>query len=278
MRKNGITLVLVLLFVLGMGMLIYPSISNYWNMSNQSKLIVSYDNNAEGLESQEQKRLLEEARTYNKELSEKGISWKLSDAEKIEYEKMLRMADSEIMSYIDIPRIDCKLPIYHGTDTPNLQSGAGHLMGSSLPVGGKGSHCVIAGHRGLPNSILFTNLDKLTEGDVFYLYTMGEKLAYEVDQIRIVEPTDFSYLQIEEGEDLCTLVTCTPKDVNTHRLLVRGHRISTLEDTIQITDEANTKSTALVALFISVPLLFVALLAMYIKNRLLYHKKQVFRC
>lgn len=263
---------MAVLFAVGLCLLLYPTVTQSWNTSRQSKLIISYDQNTEGIESQRQKKLLEEARAYNQRLGETGICQSLSEAETLEYEKMLRMGDTGMMSYIEIPRIDCKLPIYHGTDNPSLQSGTGHLAGSSLPVGGASSHCVIVGHRGLPDATLFTNLDKLEEGDVFYLYTLGETLAYEVDQIRIVEPTDFSYLQIEEGEDLCTLVTCTPKDVNTHRLLVRGHRILTLADTIHITEEASAKDTGLVALILTVLLLLVALPAMHIRNKRTYQK------
>ena len=155
-------------------------------------------------------KLWNEAVAYNAKLAETGIQWTMTDEEKKQYNEYLKVDDSGIMGYIDIPVIDCSLPIYHGTDESVLQIAIGHIEGSSLPVGGAGSHCVISGHRGLPSARLFTDLDKLVEGDIFILHTLDATLTYEVDQIRIVEPTDLSDLQIEEGKDLCTLVTCTP--------------------------------------------------------------------
>lgn len=260
MKKKGIIVLLTALFLLGFCLLIYPVFSHYWNDANQSKLIVSYENNMEGLTDQKEKKLFEEASAYNKRLSKKADRWNLSEKEVEEYTNCLSMDGSEVMSYIDIPALNCQLPIYHGTEDGLLQAGAGHLMGSSLPVGGEGSHCVIAGHRGLSNAALFTDLDKLSKGDMFSIYTLGEELVYEVDQIRIVEPDDFSYLQIEEGMDLCTLVTCTPKDVNTQRLLVRGHRVHSPDEEYHITKEAVEKDPDTVAAVLCIPLLFLSLL------------------
>ncbi len=250
---------LTALFLLGVCLMLYPVFSHYWNNANQAKLIVSYENNTEGLIDQKEKKLFEEALDYNRRLGEKENRWNFSEEEVEEYTNCLSMDDSEVMSYIDIPAIDCQLPIYHGTNDGILQTGAGHLMGSSLPVGGEGSHCAIAGHRGLSNAALFTDLDKLSTGDVFSIYTLGEELVYEVDQIRIVEPDDFSYLQIEAEMDLCTLITCTPKDVNTHRLLVRGHRIDSPNEEYHITKEAVEKNPNTVAAVLCIPLLFLSL-------------------
>lgn len=173
--------------------------------------------------------LWEEAEQYNQEIAEIGIQWRLSDEEKEACEELLKTDSSNLISYIEIPSISCYLPIYHGTEEAVLQIGIGHITGTSLPVGGESTHCVLSGHRGLPSAKLFTDIDQLVIGDIFYLHTLDRTLEYEVDQISIVEPTDFSKLQIEEGEDYCTLVTCTPYGINTHRLLVRGHRIESTE-------------------------------------------------
>lgn len=168
--------------------------------------------------------MLESARAYNEELATCDYRWRLTDEQKADYEAQLDVTGEGVMGYVDIPKIDVELPIYHGTSEAVLTVGVGHIEGSSLPVGGVGTHAVISGHRGLPSATLFTDIDQLAEGDVFYLRVLDEVLAYEVDQILTVEPDDLSALAIEEDKDLCTLVTCTPYGINTHRLLVRGHR------------------------------------------------------
>ena len=173
------------------------------------------------------------------------------------------------MSYIEIPSIDCSLPIYHGTDEGVLQKAIGHIPGSSLPVGGKSTHCVLSGHRGLPSAKLFTDLDQLKEGDTFLLRTLDETLTYQVDQILIVEPDELEALQIEEGEDLCTLVTCTPYGVNSHRLLVRGHRIANQADasSIRVTADAVQIDPILVAPVVGVPILVILLIGLLARTR-----------
>lgn len=173
------------------------------------------------------------------------------------------------MAYIDIPVIDCSLPIYHGTDESVLQIAIGHIEGSSLPVGGEGSHCVVSGHRGLPSARIFTDLDKLVEGDIFLIHTLDATLTYEVDQIRIVEPTDLSDLQIEEGKDLCTLVTCTPYGINTHRLLVRGHRIENEEEAVEVrvSADATQVDPVQVAPFVAMPILLLLLIWVFIGKK-----------
>lgn len=179
------------------------------------------------------------------------------------------MTGSGIMGYIEIPSIDVSLPIYHGVDEAVLQIAVGHIEGSSLPVGGLSTHCVISGHRGLPSAKLFTNLDQLVEGDVFVIRVLDETLTYEVDQIRIVEPTDLSALEREEGKDLCTLVTCTPYGVNSHRLLVRGHRIENLEESnsIRVTADATLIDPVIVAPIVAVPILLILLIWLLVHYR-----------
>ena len=173
------------------------------------------------------------------------------------------------MSYIEIPNIKCSLPIYHGTDEAVLQIAVGHIEGSSLPVGGVNTHCVLSGHRGLPSAKLFSDLDKLEEGDLFMIRTLDQTLTYEVDQIRIVLPEEIDDLKIVEGEDLCTLVTCTPYGINTHRLLVRGHRVANQEDAenIRVTAEAMQVDTRIVAAFVAVPILLVLLIWLLVSTR-----------
>lgn len=176
------------------------------------------------------------------------------------------------MGYIEIPSIDCSLPIYHGTEESVLQTAIGHLEWTSLPVGGESTHCVLSGHRGLPSAKLFTNLDKLVEGDVFMLRILDEVLTYEVDQILIVEPQETAELQIVEGQDYCTLVTCTPYGINTHRLLVRGHRIDNMEEakTVHVTADAVQIEPMIVAPIVAIPILLVLFIALIIPR----HKKR----
>lgn len=225
MKKNWKVLFPALLFFMGVGLLLYPTLSNYWNSHRQAEVIAGYVENVAFSHEEEYQRLWDEAAAYNETLGEKGIHWILSDEEMERYNAYLKTDDTGIMAYIEIPGIDCSLPVYHGTGDAVLQVGAGHIEGSSLPVGGESSHCVLTGHCGLPSAKLFTDLDQMAEGDTFMVHTLERTLTYKVDRISIVEPTDMSLLQIEEGEDYCTLVTCTPYGINSHRLLVRGRRV-----------------------------------------------------
>ena len=268
MKKNWTTILLVCILLLGGGIFAYPTFSDYWNSFHQSQAVTSYVENVANLDTEQYEALWNEAVAYNKKLAKTGIQWNMTDEEKEEYNEYLKVDDSGIMGYIDIPVIDCSLPIYHGTDESVLQVAIGHIEGSSLPVGGEGSHCVISGHRGLPSARLFTDLDKLVEGDIFILHTLDATLTYEVDQIRIVEPTDLSDLQIEEGKDYCTLVTCTPYGINTHRLLVRGHRIENQNATdIRVSADATQVDPVQVAPFIATPILIVLLIWVFVGGR-----------
>ena len=261
MKKNWTTILLVVIFLVGIGLFAYPTFSDYWNSFHQSKAVASYVENVTNMDKEQYDKLWNEAVAYNAKLAETGIQWTMTDEEKKQYNEYLKVDDSGIMGYIDIPVIDCSLPIYHGTDESVLQIAIGHIEGSSLPVGGAGSHCVISGHRGLPSARLFTDLDKLVEGDIFILHTLDATLTYEVDQIRIVEPTDLSDLQIEEGKDLCTLVTCTPYGINTHRLLVRGHRIANQEEgNVRVSADATQIDPVQVAPFLAVPILLLLII------------------
>lgn len=219
------TIFLLILFFIGVGLLVYPYFSDYWNTFHQSCVIMNYADQVSDMNSEEYARLINEANQYNSELQKTGIKWTMTDEEKAAYDSYLDFESSGVMGYITIPKINVELPIFHGTSDAILQTSIGHIAGSSLPVGGLGTHTILSGHRGLPSARLFTNLDQLAAGDTFTITVLNETYTYEVDQIRIVEPTDLSSFQLEPDKDYCTLVTCTPYGINTHRLLVRGHRV-----------------------------------------------------
>ena len=225
MRKHLSTIVLVILLLIGLSLLLYPTVSDYWNSFHQTRAIATYAENVAALDNASYDAIWDAARQYNRNLLSRSNSFLLSEEQKAEYESLLDISGQGVMGYIEIPEIDVSLPIYHGTEDPVLQVAVGHLEWTSLPVGGESTHCVLSGHRGLPSAKLFTDLDKLREGDTFLLRVLDEILTYEVDQILIVEPQDTAALEIAEGEDYCTLVTCTPYGINTHRLLVRGRRV-----------------------------------------------------
>lgn len=270
-RKHISTIFIILIFLVGLGFISYPTVSNLWNQAHQSRAIATYSKQVEKLDDSENKKMLKAARKYNKSLLKKSDHWKLSKKDKKKYESLLDVSGTGIMGYIEVPKIDCSLPIYHGTDEGALQIAIGHLEGSSLPVGGKSTHCVLSGHRGLPSARLFTDLDQMEEGDIFILNILGRKLAYEVDQIRVVLPEEMSDLEIEEGKDLCTLVTCTPYGINTHRLLVRGHRTEYVEKKVEEEKkEVQTKKTdirLMIAGGAGVLILLIIIIVIVIKRR-----------
>ena len=262
-KSNFTTVILILVMIAGLSLLLYPSVSDYWNSFHQTQAIASYAEEVSGLNQVEYDKLWAEAQAYNEKLAKQDSIFLLPEAQKKEYTKLLDISGTGIMGYIEIPSIRCSLPIYHGTEESALQIAVGHLEWSSLPVGGESTHCVLSGHRGLPSAKLFTNLDQLKEGDVFLLRVLDEVLTYEVDQILIVEPQETGALTIEAGKDLCTLVTCTPYGINTHRLLVRGHRIENLEDanSIYVTADAMQIEPLIVAPVLAVPVLLLLLIA-----------------
>ena len=269
-KKHISTIIIALIFLAGLGFLLYPTVSNLWNRAHQSRAIATYTKQVEKLDDSQNKEMLKAARKYNKSLLKKSDHWKLSKKDKKKYESLLDVSGTGIMGYIEVPKIDCSLPIYHGTDEGALQIAIGHLEGSSLPVGGKSTHCVLSGHRGLPSARLFTDLDQMEEGDIFILNILGRKLAYEVDQIRVVLPEEMSDLEVIEGKDLCTLVTCTPYGINTHRLLVRGHRTKYVEEKVEEQKEVQTKkmdTRLLIAGAAGAVILAVIIIAVVIRRR-----------
>ena len=268
-QSNFINIILVLILLVGLSLLLYPSVSDYWNSFHQSRAIAQYAKEVAAMDDEDYEKLWQEAVDYNKVLQERGINYVLNEEEKAEYESVLDVTGTGIMGYVEIPSIRCSLPIYHGTDESVLQIAVGHLEWSTLPVGGESTHCVISGHRGLTSAKLFTNLDQLVEGDIFMLRVLDEVLTYEVDQILIVEPQDTTSLQITKGEDYCTLVTCTPYGINTHRLLVRGHRIENVEESesARITADAMQIEPLMVAPIVALPILLILIILLLVPRR-----------
>ena len=265
MKKNVLTILIVAALLSGLSLLLYPTVSDYMNRVSRAKDISGYVETVANIEDDDYKAIWDSAVKYNEQLASKPAHWRLNEQEPAEYESQLDIYGLGVMAYVEIPKIDCSLPIYHGTGVDVLQIAIGHLEGTSLPTGGKSTHCVISGHRGLPSAKLFTGLDKLAEGDVFTLRTLDETLSYEVDQISIVLPTETQKLQIVPGEDLCTLMTCTPYGVNTHRLLVRGHRVeNNAENEIRVTADALQIDQMLAAPAFAVPLVLVLIITVVI--------------
>lgn len=256
---------LFLALAVGIFLLSYPSVADYWNSFQQRRAIMGYAEQVARMSKDEYAGYISAAEEYNRRLAETGINWKQTEEELEEYRNLLAFNDSGNMGYIDIPKINVKLPLYHGVSDEVLQSSIGHMEQTSLPVGGPGSHCALSGHRGLPSAKLFSDLDKLIEGDVFTLSILNETYSYEVDQIRVVSPMDLSEIRIFPGMDLCTLVTCTPYGVNTHRLLVRGHRVANAQGDAQVVADALQLEAAFVAPFIMAPVILVLMLLLFIQ-------------
>ena len=269
MRKHLSTFFLILVLLIGLSLLLYPSVSDYWNSFHQSRAIASYAEQVAGLDHDTYDQLWEDARAYNQSLLVRNNAFLLSEEQKVEYERLLDVSGLGVMGYIEIPSIDVALPIYHGIEESVLQIAVGHLDWTSLPVGGESTHCVLSGHRGLPSAKLLTDLDRLVEGDVFMLRVLDEVLTYEVDQVLIVEPQEIAALHIVEGEDYCTLVTCTPYGINTHRLLVRGHRIENIAEakTVRVTADAIQIEPLIVAPVVAIPMLLVLLILLMLPKR-----------
>lgn len=261
MKKHMSTIIAILVFITGLSLLLYPTVSNYWNSKHQSRVVANYTDTLAKMDKKEKQYAIDQAVQYNESLVLNENRFSPSDSELSLYKSLLNADGTGMMGYITIPEIRCKLAIYHSVDDSVLQVGVGHLEGSSLPVGGSSTHCVISGHRGLVSARLFTDIDRLEKGDLFYLHVYGKVLAYEVDKISVVEPEDYGPLEIEEGKDFCTLLTCTPYGINTQRLMVRGHRVvDSLYDESNITSDAARVDTLVVASCVGVVLLLVGII------------------
>ncbi|MBQ8610266.1 MAG: class C sortase [Oscillospiraceae bacterium] len=239
-KRSFSTVLLLLVLITGLSLLLYPSFSEYWNSLHQSEVVASYLETVSHIDDDQYKELWDSARAYNESLLERDNVFLLNEEQKAAYNSQLNIGGNGVIGYVDIPSINVFLPIYHGTDETVLQFAVGHLDWTSLPTGGESTHCVISGHRGLPSAKLFTDIDQLAVGDYFMLNVLDEVLTYEVDQIRIVLPAETDDLLIKQGKDYCTLVTCTPYGVNSHRMLVRGHRVDNLEQAqvVRVTADA----------------------------------------
>ena len=268
-KKKGKLADALILVVFGVGLLVllYPAISNYVNTLDQGRAIATYDSALAEMSTEDYSQAWAAADAYNEAITKYGISFApLAEEYQEIYADTLDPAGTGMMGHIEISKIGVDLPIYHGVDEAVLQIGVGHIEQSSLPTGGESTHTLLSGHRGLPTSHLFTDLDQLEEGDVFLLHVLDKTLAYEVDQIRIVLPEEVNELAIVEGEDLCTLITCTPYAINTHRLLVRGHRVEYL-NRAYVAADATIVDSLLVSSVVSVPIFAVLLVALFVRTR-----------
>lgn len=269
MKKHLSTILIIILFFAGLSVLLYPTVSNYINSKHQTQAIASYEEHMKELDTSSYEKIMEEAREYNEQILSDQARFAVQGEALEKYLQLLGSTGGAI-GYIDIPSIEVTLPLYLGDSSAVLNVGAGTMPGSSLPIGGPGTHSVITGHRGLPSSKLFTHLDKVKEGDVFVLHVLKETLTYQVDQIRIVEPQDLTNLEIEQDQDYSTLVTCTPYGINTHRMLVRGHRI---ENDSQVTGASHVTADAiqidfmLIAPVLAIPLVLLLVAGLFLRDR-----------
>ena len=269
MKKHLSTIILILIFLSGLSLVLYPTVADYWNSLHQSRAIATYAEEVAHIDTEKYTAVWQDAVAYNQSLWTRDNIFILSDEQKIAYDQLLNIGGNGVMGYIEIPSIGVSLPVYHGTDEAVLQIAIGHLEWTSLPVGGESTHCVVSGHTGLPSAKLFTNLNQLEKGDTFLFRILDETLTYEVDQINIVLPHETDLLHIEEGKDLCTLVTCTPYGVNSHRLLVRGHRVENAEiaKVIRVTADAMQIEPLIVAPIVAVPMLLILLIMVMFGGR-----------
>lgn len=267
MKKHFSTILLCVFLLAGVGLLLYPTVSNWWNSRTQSKAIADYDHAVETMDEETYNQILDAAKEYNVKLKQENTRiHNLTKAEEKEYKSILDVSGTGIMGTVTIPVINVELPIYHGTSDSVLAIAVGHIPGSSMPIGGSGTHSVLSGHRGLPSARLFTDIDKLAPGDTFELRVLNELATYEVDQIRVVLPYEISELEIKLGEDQCTLVTCTPYGINTHRLLVRGHRIANDDTHVHITADAVQIEPMIIAPIVAAPIIIFLLILVFVNS------------
>ena len=261
MKRRKSTIILLVSFFIGLSVLLYPAISSYWNAKTQSQAIVDYEAILAAYKPEDYSAVFEAADSYNQKLAALDVPFREHLQLQELYYKTLDISGTGMMGYLTVPKISQELPVYHGTGDEVLSVAVGHMQGSSLPVGGENTHSVVSAHRGLPTAVLFTYLDRMEIGDIFYFTILDRTITYEVDQIRIVEPSDTSLIGIEEGKDYCTLLTCTPYGINTQRLLVRGHQIDASQKrNIYIANEAYRVDPLVVMPIVALPIIFVLLI------------------
>ena len=275
LTDKAISFFLVAIIVAGVVLLSYPSVADYWNSFHQSQAIMDYQEKVTTLDTSQYQKMIADAEVYNAEMAKTGINWHMNKEERSRYNSLLSIDNTGNMGYVSIPKIKVTLPIYHGTTEEVLQTSIGHLEGTSLPIGGSGTHSVLSGHRGLPSARLFSDLDKLRVGDRWTVHILNETYTYEVDQIRVVLPQDLSNIQIEAGKDYQTLLTCTPYGVNTHRLLVRGHRVANEDGDALVLADAIQIEPIYIAPFIAIPLILSLLMIFLFSTRQQQKRKQL---
>ena len=275
MNKSQVTyLILIIVFVVGLSLLLYPSISEYWNSFRQSRAIAEYSESLAKLDAEQKAALIDEAEEYNRKLLNRQTGFALTPEQKEQYNKLLNISSNGVIGYVEIPSIGVSLPIYHGTEEKVLQIAVGHLEWSSLPVGGSSTHSVLSAHRGLPSAKLFTDLDEVVEGDRFMLFVLNDIYTYEVDKISIIEPDDTQCLQITIGEDYCTLFTCTPYGINSHRLCVRGRRVSNIQssEVARVVADAAQIDPLIATPILLLPFLVIGLIVLMFDDRAQFHQ------
>ena len=275
MNKSQVTyLILIIVFVVGLSLLLYPSISEYWNSFRQSRAIAEYSESLAKLDAEQKAALIDEAEEYNRKLLNRQTGFALTPEQKEQYNKLLNISSNGVIGYVEIPSIGVSLPIYHGTEEKILQIAVGHLEWSSLPVGGSSTHSVLSAHRGLPSAKLFTDLDEVVEGDRFMLFVLNDIYTYEVDKISIIEPDDTQCLQISIGEDYCTLFTCTPYGINSHRLCVRGRRVSNIQssEVARVVADAAQIDPLIATPILLLPFLVIGLIVLMFDDRAQFHQ------
>ena len=266
MKKNKIGILLVLMLFIGVCGLLYPSVSQYWNSKTQTKAVENYREILDSLQPEDYDAFFEEAENYNAKLNE--LNFPLTDYHRLKgYNDILDLSGTGIMGYVSIPKLGVELPLYHGISAEVLNVACGHLEGTSLPIGGESTHCVLSAHRGLPHAKLFTDLDKMEVGDTFTITVLNRTVTYQVDQIKVVLPNETNDVQIVAGEDLCTLLTCTPYGINSHRLLVRGTRIENAAPVLHVTSNAYRIDSLVATPFVAAPILLILLIVLMIKYR-----------
>lgn len=275
MNKSQVTyLILIIVFVVGLSLLLYPSISEYWNSFRQSRAIAEYSESLAKLDADQKAAMIDAAEEYNRKLLNRQTGFALTPEQKEQYDKLLNISSNGVIGYVEIPSIGVSLPVYHGTEEKVLQVAVGHLEWSSLPVGGPSTHSVLSAHRGLPSAKLFTDLDEVVEGDRFMLFVLNDIYTYEVDKISIIEPDDTQCLQISIGEDYCTLFTCTPYGINSHRLCVRGRRVSNIQssEVARVVADAAQIEPLIATPILLLPFLVVGLIVLMFDDRAQFHQ------
>ncbi len=266
MKKNKIGILLVLMLFIGVCGLLYPSVSQYWNSKTQTKAVENYREILDSLQPEDYDAFFEEAENYNAKLNQ--LNFPLTDYHRLKgYNDILNLSGTGIMGYVSIPKLGVELPLYHGISAEVLNVACGHLEGTSLPIGGESTHCVLSAHRGLPHAKLFTELDKMEVGDTFTITVLNRTVTYQVDQIKVVLPNETNDVQIVAGEDLCTLLTCTPYGINSHRLLVRGTRIENAAPVLHVTSNAYRIDSLVATPVVAAPILLILLVVLMIKYR-----------